>query len=149
MDPPPAYDADDDDYDLYLYIPSISSRLIPVEGSPEITLELENLGTAAHQSSETILPPYKSSSSDVGTQTVQVDEFEVESSRLRVRSFFDFVFAARQLTVLQPSSPTLSDLSDFIFVDRAEDVLNAVGYSSLLRAGLAFKVCLAHSVPLR
>ena len=85
IDPPPPYD-DDEDYDLYLYIPSISSRLIPVEGAPEISLEVDSHVALDPQSFSNVLPTYQSSSSDAGTQTVggSGDESDAELPSLHV-----------------------------------------------------------------
>jgi hypothetical protein len=88
QDPPPAYD-NDEEYDLYLYIPSISSRLIPVEGTPEISLEVDNYEAIGPENSSNILPPYQLLLSDVGTQTVgRVVERDVDFPCLHVRASF-------------------------------------------------------------
>jgi hypothetical protein len=99
QDPPPAYDSDEE-YDLYLYIPSISSGLIPVEGSPEISLEVDNYGAVGAENSNNVLPAYQPSSGNVDTRNVsQVAEREVDSPYLRVGVLF-VSFAPCQLTVL-------------------------------------------------
>ena len=84
LDPPPPY-IEDEDYDVYLFYPSISTCvLVPVDGAPVLSLEATNGLAPATNTSEDLSPAYTSLASDVDSQSL--DELDVVSCCLPVRS---------------------------------------------------------------
>ena len=70
-DLPPPY-VEDDDYDVYLFYPSVSSRLLfPVNGTSDITNET-TCSLKTFQQHDATLPPYRTSNPER-----TVDELDV------------------------------------------------------------------------
>ncbi|EKM61264.1 uncharacterized protein PHACADRAFT_247755 [Phanerochaete carnosa HHB-10118-sp] len=83
LDPPPPY-IEDDDYDVYMFYPSISSQiLIPVHGAPFVPFEATDSPILAPEGSNNFLPAYRSSAS--GDESQSLDELGIVLCCLPVR----------------------------------------------------------------
>ncbi|GJE99649.1 hypothetical protein PsYK624_159200 [Phanerochaete sordida] len=114
MDPPPPY-VEDDDYDVYLFYPSISSRaLVPTNGAPPF--KAAEAPVIVPERTYSSLPTYQSSAND---DNHVVEELDVASC------------------CLAPLSSACASVSTVVLPEG--DALERAGYSTLFRAGLASK----------